>query len=147
VSGREFICAIHGAHKKPTKGMVYCGMLRRLLLFTLALSTLNSVALQSNDAEKRYLVGNDVKAAHAVSTPQPHWSKASRKKHIQGDVGIYGYVGTDGGFHTLKVVRSLDPTIDADALEAVKKWKFLPCTKDGQPVNCIMTLQVIFSTP
>ena len=51
-------------------------------------------------------------------------------------------IGTDGRPHNVKVEKSLEPSLDANAVEAVKKWKFAPATKDGRPVAVEMRLEV-----
>ena len=50
--------------------------------------------------------------------------------------------GIDGRVHNARVVKSLEPTLDARALEAVKTWKFTPSTKDGKPVAVEMEIEV-----
>jgi protein TonB len=53
-------------------------------------------------------------------------------------------IGTDGKAHDVKVEKSLEPTLDANAIEAVNNWKFAPATKDGHPVAVEMRLQIEF---
>jgi TonB family protein len=49
------------------------------------------------------------------------------------NIVVAGYVGTDGKFHAAKVKQSIgDATLDAKALNAVKTWKFRPCTKTAR---------------
>ena len=83
-----------------------------------------------------------VKAPRALHTPDPKYSKSAKKQGIQGTVTLSVMVGTDGKAHDVKVVKSLEPSLDANAIEAVKKWKFAPATKDGRPVAVEMRLQV-----
>jgi len=51
-------------------------------------------------------------------------------------------IGTDGKARDVKVENSLEPTLDANAIEAVKTWKFAPATKDGRPVAVSMRLEI-----
>ncbi len=105
---------------------------------------------QSGDSPKApepmYTAGKKgVKPAKPLSTPEPQWPESARKKQFQGVVVLEGYVGTDGNFHDAKVIRSLQAALDSAAVEAVGKWKFKPCTKDGTPVNCKMNLELAFN--
>jgi TonB family protein len=43
-------------------------------------------------------------------------------------------IGAAGTVDAVKVVCSLDPGLDANAVAAARKWSFAPATKDGQPV-------------
>jgi TonB family protein len=49
---------------------------------------------------------------------------------------------SNGRAHDVKVVRSLEPSLDANAVEAVKAWEFAPATKDGRPVAVELRLEV-----
>jgi TonB family protein len=42
------------------------------------------------------------------------------------------------------VVLSVAPGLDAQAIESVKKWRFAPATKDGQPIEFGATIEVNF---
>jgi TonB family protein len=83
-----------------------------------------------------------VTAPRALHTPEPEYSKSARERGIHGIVKLYVVIGTDGRAHDVKVVESLEPSLDAIAIETVKKWKFAPATKDGRPVAVAMTLEI-----
>jgi protein TonB len=126
-------------------------MSRRLQIVLLCLTTGVLLVAQSADPKQPapspiYQVGKGVTPPTSTYSPEPHWSKASRKLGIKGAVVIGGYVGIDGRFHDATIVRSLHPSVDADAVEGIKKWKFKPCTKDGQPVNCELRMELAFRT-
>ncbi|MGC2694421.1 MAG: TonB family protein, partial [Candidatus Angelobacter sp.] len=83
-----------------------------------------------------------VKAPQALHTPDPKYSKSARQQKIQGSVKFSAIVGTDGRVHDVKLLKSLEPSLDANAIEVLKEWKFAPATKDGRPVACPMTLEL-----
>ncbi len=45
-------------------------------------------------------------------------------------------IGKDGKVQDGKLEHSVDPGLDANAIKAVKNWKFTPCQKDEEPVRC-----------
>jgi TonB family protein len=53
-------------------------------------------------------------------------------------------IGVDGQAHDIVVVKSLEPSLDANAIEAVKKWKFAPGTREGRPHAVQMNLHINF---
>jgi TonB family protein len=89
-------------------------------------------------------MGPAAKAPRALYTPEPKYSKSAKKQGIQGTVTLSAVIGTDGRAHDVKVEKSLEPTLDAQAIEAVKTWKFAPATKDGIPVAVVLRLEVDF---
>ena len=42
----------------------------------------------------------------------------------------------------IKVQRSLDAGLDANAIEAVRQWTFYPALKDGNPVAVMIKVEV-----
>jgi len=44
----------------------------------------------------------------------------------------------------VQVVNSLEPSLDANAIAAVKTWKFAPGSKDGRPVAVFLRLEIDF---
>ena len=53
-------------------------------------------------------------------------------------------VGSDGLPRDIRVGRSLSPEFDESAIDAVKKWKFAPATKDGKPVAVEINIEINF---
>jgi TonB family protein len=76
--------------------------------------------------------------------PEPEYSDLARKKKISGSVYLSLTVGTDGLPHDIKVERKLGYGLDEKAVEAVRRWKFKPAVKDGQPVAAKLTVSVSF---
>ena len=69
----------------------------------------------------------------ATYSPDPEYTEYARKMKITGTVVLSLTVGTDGLPHDIQVERKLGYGLDEKALEAVRKWKFRPALKDGQP--------------
>ncbi len=83
-----------------------------------------------------------LKAPRMIHNWEPEYSESARKERIQGMVRLNIIVGTDGRIHDPIVVKSLEPSLDANAIEALKVWKFAPATKDGKPVTVEMMMEV-----
>ena len=66
---------------------------------------------------------------------EPQYSDEARQAGIEGSVTLEAIVRKDGTVEILRVVKSLDPTLDLNAIEALLQWRFRPGMKDGQPVD------------
>jgi len=127
-----------------------CIRLLPALCATLAL--VSSILLFAQDSTKNgeiiyelHKAGeNGVTAPKAISMPQPEYTDQARRKKINGTVLLSLVVAADGTVRDPAVTRSLDRGLDKQALETVKKWKFQPATKDGQPVAVRIDVEVSF---
>jgi periplasmic protein TonB len=90
------------------------------------------------------VVGGDVKAPRAIYDPDPEYTEKARKERQQGTVLIRMVVGSDGLPRDVKLYRSLSADLDDSAMSAVKKWKFSPGTKDGEPVAVQIIVEISF---
>lgn len=73
------------------------------------------------------------------------YPKGAETKGTQGRVIVQFIVNTDGSIDDAKVVRSVDPELDAEALRVINgmpKWK--PGTQKGEPVRVKYTVPVVF---
>ncbi len=56
-------------------------------------------------------------------------------------------VNTDGATQGVKIVRSVNPTVDARVLAAVRDFHFTPATLDGEAVPMDLNLVIQFQMP
>jgi TonB family protein len=89
-------------------------------------------------------VGGGVTAPALLYKTEPEYSEEARAAKYQGTVLLYVEVVPDGTAQNIVVRRSLGLGLDEKAIEAVRRWKFRPGTKDGQPVTVQATIEVNF---
>jgi periplasmic protein TonB len=91
-----------------------------------------------------FKVGGGVQAPRAIETPDPEYSEEARKAKFQGTVVLWLIVDQTGHPHDIRVSRSVGMGLDQKAIEAVRRWRFEPATKDGQPVAVQINVEVNF---
>jgi len=91
-----------------------------------------------------FRVGGGVTAPSLISKREPEYTEGARSGGVQGTTVLGVDIGPDGTAGNFEVVRSLEPSLDLKAIEAVQQWKFKPGTKDGQPVTVRATIEVNF---
>ncbi|HVG91441.1 MAG TPA: energy transducer TonB, partial [Alphaproteobacteria bacterium] len=87
---------------------------------------------------------NGVTVPVAIYSPEPSFSEEERKAKHQGIVQLLLVVGADGHPYDIRVSQTLGMGLDELAIEAVKRWRFRPATRDGKPVNTQIAIQVDF---
>ncbi len=95
-------------------------------------------------SEPIYDVGNGVTAPRLIYDRNPEYPRTGRNGKKGGIVVLGLVVGSDGLPRDFEVVHSLSPGFDKEAINAVKKWRFAPATKDGKPVAAKISVQVSF---
>jgi TonB family protein len=91
-----------------------------------------------------YRVGGGVTSPQLVSKVEPEYSEEARKAKYQGTVTLYIQVDLDGRAKNIRVLHSLGLGLDEKAMEAVRKWRFKPGTKDGKAVVVEAQIEVNF---
>jgi TonB family protein len=79
--------------------------------------------------------------AHKVD---PSYTEEAKEAKIQGTVGLSLVVNSQGRADDVKVTQSLETGLDLNAVAAVSQWLFKPGTKDGQPVDVAVKIEVNF---
>lgn len=74
----------------------------------------------------------------------PEFTEEARTYRVQGSVVLGITIGTDGVAHTVNVVSPLGFGLDQTAMDAVKRWRFSPATRDGKAVEHHATVEVNF---
>jgi len=88
--------------------------------------------------------------ADPISPPVPHrkvdpkYSPAAQADHVEGRVQLYCVVGRDGNVSSIELLRGADERLNRSAEEALSKWEFYPATRDGQPVDVDVVVEIPF---
>jgi len=90
-----------------------------------------------------YVNGSTVKAPRPIYAPDPEFPEKARKEHPKEKIVLRMVVGSNGLPRDIRVQRSPSPELDEAATNAVKKWKFAPATKDGQPVAVKIDIEIM----
>jgi periplasmic protein TonB len=89
-------------------------------------------------------VGGDVQAAKIINRVIPTYPAMARQSRIAGTVKLIGVIAKDGTVQKLQVVSG-HPFLVQAALAAVRQWVYRPTLLDGEPVEVIAPIDVIFT--
>jgi TonB family protein len=95
-------------------------------------------------AEPVYHRGRGITFPELIYTPEPDFSDEARKRHIEGMVVLSAIVTSKGETTDVRVLNGLGHGLDEKAVEAVRRWKFHPGSKDGKPVSVELKVEVSF---
>ncbi len=104
-----------------------------------ALATIMPMLSVAQEKTKKYDV-----APRVTYKVEPQYTEDAKDRQVAGTVILKVTVRTYGGADNVAIVRSLDPDLDAKAIEAVKLWRFEPAMKDGQQIDVDATIEVNF---
>ena len=74
----------------------------------------------------------------------PDYPSDARLRELEGSVVVETVIDEEGNPTEVRVVRGLLDSMDAAALEAVRKWRFQPATRHGKPVRVVFRVTVDF---
>jgi len=84
-----------------------------------------------------------VEAAKAIYRPQPEYPPLARMARVQGTVRLEAVTATDGSVQNLKALSG-PALLLAAAREAVSRWRYQPTLLNGEPVEVLTEVAVIF---
>jgi protein TonB len=86
-----------------------------------------------------------VSDAAYLRNPQPRYPMSARRKGEQGTVLLKVLVTREGSAASVSVDKSSGSTVlDDAALDAVRKWRFVPALRGGQPVEAWHLVPIVF---
>jgi periplasmic protein TonB len=94
--------------------------------------------------EETFDVSELEKRPEPVSQSAPAYPPELRKAKIEGLVTLLFVLNEDGRVEGPRVENSTRPEFEKPALEAVRKWRFRPGMKDGQPVRTFIKYPIRF---
>ena len=90
-------------------------------------------------------LGPEVLMPSVLKEVKPEYTAAAMKAGIRGMVTLDCVVRTDGSVGETRVTRGLDPDLDAQAIAALKQWRFKPGSRDGKPVPVQVSVEIGFT--
>ncbi len=91
-----------------------------------------------------FYVKQGISPPRALHTPEPEFSDSARAAKIQGVVTLGVKVTEEGLPADIHILSPLGYGLDAQAVKAVKQWRFNPAQKEGQPVPVEIAVEVDF---
>ncbi|MGB8888318.1 MAG: TonB family protein [Candidatus Korobacteraceae bacterium] len=79
-----------------------------------------------------------------TSKVDPAYPPDVLRDHVEGTVTLYAIIRTDGSVGAIRVLNSLDPRLDDNAMHALSLWHFRPGIKNGEPVAVEAVVQIPF---
>jgi protein TonB len=94
-----------------------------------------------------YRPGNGVENPIRIREVRPNYTPEAMRAKIQGTVEMEVLIGPTGKVQDVRTTRSLDRVfgLDEAARKAAMETPFLPCKRQGQPVACLVTMEMAFT--
>jgi TonB family protein len=99
--------------------------------------------LQSGDPPYRHESGT-LSGPEPLTKVDPKYPQSLIKERVDGEVVLYAIIRKDGTIDSIQVIRSLDPALDKNSVDALARWVFRPATRDGKPVDCEAVIHIPF---
>ncbi len=88
--------------------------------------------------------GSELAGPVPLRKVDPKYPPELRTSHVDGEVVLYAIIRKDGSVDSIQLVHSVDPHLDANAMEALAQWKFSPAQKHGEPVDLEAVVHIPF---
>ena len=76
---------------------------------------------------------------------RPAYTADALRRKVSGTVALEAIVRADGRADQIRVLRSLDPDLDVQAVIAVRQWLFAPGRVGNRPVDVYVTIELSFT--
>jgi len=95
-------------------------------------------------APSRIRVGGNVQQAKLISQARPIYPPLAKQARIQGTVRLQAIIGKDGTIAQLELLSG-HPLLSQAAMDAVRQWRYQPTLLNGEPVEVVTTIDVVFT--
>jgi protein TonB len=80
-----------------------------------------------------------------VTQIRPSYTTDALRNRIQGSVTLEAIVRRDGVAGAIRVIKPLDAGLDAQAIEALRQWRFRPGRLGDTPVDVLVSVVIDFT--
>lgn len=102
------------------------------------------IKVSDGPGDRIYIGKETDQKVRLLTKPEPSYTKEARANKIAGTVILKVVFTSRGTVENIHVVRELPNGLTERAIEAAKKIKFVPATKDGHPVSMWIQLEYNF---
>jgi len=92
-----------------------------------------------------YRLGSGVVPPTLLKQVTPRYTADAMRQRIQGMVALEVVVSREGMPTAIRVMRSLDPGLDGEAIAAARQWRFAPGRVGDTPVDVVVTILLDFN--
>jgi protein TonB len=89
-------------------------------------------------------IGGNITAPVRIKFTPPVYPPLAKAARMSGVVLLEAIIGKDGSVTNLRVTRP-GGVFDQAALDAVRQWKYTPTMLNGEAVDVIMSVNVVFT--
>jgi protein TonB len=90
-------------------------------------------------------IGGQIQPPTLLHRVEPAYPPMAVSAHLQGVVILEAIVDEGGIVKEVRVLRSVNPLLDKEALSAVRQWRYSPVVLNGIPVPFILSVSLSFS--
>lgn len=92
-----------------------------------------------------YVIGQGITSPVLVKETKPKYTEGAMRRKVEGVVELKVVILKDGTVRDdVIVTRSLDAELDEAAVAAARQWEFKPGTRDDEPVNVQVNIEMSF---
>lgn len=92
-----------------------------------------------------YRPGGGATAPVLLREVRPAYTADALRRKVSGTVALEAIVRADGRADQVRVLRSLDPDLDDQAVIAIRQWLFAPGRVANRPVDVYVTIELSFT--
>ncbi len=108
-----------------------------------ALAALGMMIATGAGAQEKVRVASELQQAKLLSSSMPLYPVLAKRGRVEGTVRLTATIDKEGKVEKLETVSG-HPILEQAAVEAVKKWRYRPTILNGEPVEVVTTIDVVF---
>lgn len=101
--------------------------------------------LPSQGGNEVFQITDGVTIPKIISRVVAPYTDEARAAKLEGKIVLLIEITSAGRVENVVVLREMGKGMDESAVQAIKRWKFSPATKDGRPVAVMVTVEMNFS--
>jgi len=90
-------------------------------------------------------IGGEITAPALLTRVEPEYPRLAVASNVSGVVILEATVNTNGEVSDVRVLRSVHMLLDAEAIKAVKQWRYSPLTLNGLKCPFVLTVTLSFA--